>query len=135
MAEHVLVELVTPERLFASVRAAMVEVPGEAGDFGVLPGHAPLISSIRPGVVTIYAESGAKSRYLVVGGMAEVLPDRCVILAEYLEDVSAVSRDDAEKRFVAAKKAQAVAITNEEKRISGRECEVSEALALALNAV
>lgn len=131
MAETVNVDLVTPEKQFASVEASLVEVPGMLGDFGVLPGHSPLISTIRPGVVTIHAASGEKRRYLALGGISEVTNTRCTILAEYLEDVSGITREQAEKRLVDARKHNADAVTEEEKHAAERELKIAEALALA----
>ena len=83
MAGTVEFELVSPERLLLSEQVAMVVVPGEEGNFGVLPGHAPLISTVRPGVIDVYAtRAEVSSRIFVAGGFAEVTPDRCTVLAE-----------------------------------------------------
>jgi F-type H+-transporting ATPase subunit epsilon len=75
-------ELVTPERLLVSEEVDMVVVPGTEGNFGVLPGHAPLISTIRPGTVDLYTGGTMTDRIFVVGGIAEVTPDRCTVLAD-----------------------------------------------------
>ncbi len=75
-------ELVTPERLLISTEVEMVVVPGSEGNFGVLPGHAPLISTIRPGTVDIYENRAITERIFVVGGIAEVTPERCTVLAD-----------------------------------------------------
>ncbi|MFZ2008128.1 MAG: ATP synthase F1 subunit epsilon [Stellaceae bacterium] len=83
MAERVQFELVTPERLVLSTEVEMVVVPGTEGNFGVLPGHSPLISTIRPGMIDIYETRAAISdRIFVVSGIAEVTPERCTVLAE-----------------------------------------------------
>lgn len=83
MADRVQFELVTPERLMLSTEVEMVVVPGTEGNFGVLPGHSPLISTIRPGTIDIYQTRAAISeRIFVVGGIAEVTPERCTVLAE-----------------------------------------------------
>ena len=83
MAGTVEFELVSPERLLLSEQVAMVVVPGEEGNFGVLPGHAPLISTVRPGVIDVYASRAEiSSRIFVAGGFAEVTPERCTVLAE-----------------------------------------------------
>lgn len=132
--ELVQVDLVTPEKHVATVDASMVEVPGTMGDFGVLPGHSPLISTIRPGVVTIHPTAGEKQRYLVLGGIAEVTDTRCTLLAEYLEDVSSVSREQAEKRLAEARKAEDHAVAEDEKRAAERELRIAEALVLGLAA-
>ena len=74
--------LVMPERELLSTEADMVVVPGSEGDFGVLHGHAPLISTVRPGVLEVFQGSKADQRFLVAGGIAEVTPERCTVLAE-----------------------------------------------------
>ena len=76
-------ELVTPERLLVSTEVEMVVVPGTEGNFGVLAGHSPLISTIRPGTIDIYESRPTISeRIFVVGGIAEVTPERCTVLAD-----------------------------------------------------
>ena len=82
MPDRVEFELVTPERLIASKEVEMVVVPGTEGNFGVLPGHAPLISTIRPGMIEIYENRAIVERYFIVSGIAEVTPERCTVLAE-----------------------------------------------------
>ena len=75
-------ELVSPERLIVSAEVEMVVIPGTEGNFGVLPGHAPLISTIRPGTIDIYQGGAITERIFVVGGIAEVTPERCTVLAD-----------------------------------------------------
>ena len=82
MTERVQFELVTPERLLLSEMVEMVVVPGTEGNFGVLPGHAPLISSIRPGTIDVYEGQTVTRRIFVVSGIAEVTPERCTVLAD-----------------------------------------------------
>ena len=82
MAERVQFELVTPERLLLSEMVEMVVVPGTEGNFGVLPGHAPLISSIRPGTIDVYEGQTVARRIFIVSGIAEVTPERCTVLAD-----------------------------------------------------
>lgn len=84
MADLFNFELVSPERLLSSGQVAMVVVPGVEGDFGVLPGHAPLMSTIRPGAIAIYeADSNTLTRRIFVdGGFAEVSDKGLTILAE-----------------------------------------------------
>jgi len=84
MAATLQFELVSPEKKLASQQVAMVVVPGAEGDFGVLPGHAPMMSTIRPGVIEIYASEGTtpSARYQIEGGFAEVTPEGLTILAE-----------------------------------------------------
>jgi F-type H+-transporting ATPase subunit epsilon len=75
-------ELVTPEQLLVSRDVDMVVVPGTEGNFGVLPGHSPLISTIRPGTIDIYEGNAIAERIFVAGGLAEVTPERCTVLAD-----------------------------------------------------
>jgi F-type H+-transporting ATPase subunit epsilon len=77
-------ELVSPERRVVSARVAMVVVPGSEGDFAVLAGHAPVMASIRPGTIEVYASEGSapSATYAVEGGFAEVTPTGLTILAE-----------------------------------------------------
>ena len=69
--------LVMPEREVLATEADMVVVPGSEGDFGVLHGHAPLISTVRPGVLEVLQGNKVEQRLIVVGGFAEVTPERC----------------------------------------------------------
>jgi len=93
MADRVQFELVTPERLVLSTEVEMVVVPGTEGNFGVLPGHSPLISTIRPGMIDIYETRPTISeRIFVVSGIAEVTPERCTVLAEEAMDPATLDR-------------------------------------------
>src|ERR1700757_2767801 len=82
MADRIQFELVSPERLLVSTEVEMVVVPGTEGNFGVLPGHSPLISTIRPGTIDIYENRVITQQFFVVGGLAEVTPERCTVLAD-----------------------------------------------------
>jgi F-type H+-transporting ATPase subunit epsilon len=74
-------DLVSPEKLLFSGEVEQVDVPGSEGDFGVLAGHAPLIATLRPGILTIYREGGA-IRVVVNGGFAEIGPTGLTVLAD-----------------------------------------------------
>lgn len=86
-------ELVSPEQILASIEARMVIVPGEDGDFGVLADHAPLLSSMRPGIVTVTAADGTQRKIFVSGGFADVDGTQCSVLAEEAVDVEKLDRD------------------------------------------
>jgi F-type H+-transporting ATPase subunit epsilon len=81
MAATFTFELVTPERLLLSGAAEQVVVPGAEGDFAVLAGHAPVISTLRPGIIEITLADG-KQRIFVKKGVAEADPERLTILAQ-----------------------------------------------------
>ncbi|MDH3739610.1 MAG: F0F1 ATP synthase subunit epsilon [Alphaproteobacteria bacterium] len=89
-------ELVSPERLLLSEEVEMVVVPGGEGDFGVLPGHSPLISTVRPGVIHVFADGSVSSRIFVAGGFAEVTTSRCTVLAEEALAVDDIDRAEVE---------------------------------------
>ena len=97
MADRLQFELVTPERLLLSEMVEMVVVPGTEGNFGVLPGHAPLISTIRPGIFEIYQGQTITRRIFIVSGTAEVTPERCTVLAD-----EAVSPDSLDRGSIEA---------------------------------
>lgn len=82
MADKVQFELVSPERLLMARPVDMVVVPGAEGDFGVLAGHAPLISTVRTGVIDVYENGSVSERIFVASGFAEVTAERCTVLAE-----------------------------------------------------
>lgn len=78
-------ELVTPARLVRSEEVHMVVVPGSEGEFGVLEGHAPFLSTINDGTVKVYkSENAAPEEIAIVGGFAEVTPKGLTVLAEKL---------------------------------------------------
>ena len=89
-------ELVSPEQLLLSEDVEMVVVPGGEGDFGVLPGHSPMISTVRPGVIHVFAGGSVSSRIFVAGGFAEVTGSRCTILAEEALAVDDIDRAQVE---------------------------------------
>jgi F-type H+-transporting ATPase subunit epsilon len=96
MADRVQFELVSPERLVLSEMVEMVVIPGTEGNFGVLPGHAPLISTIRPGMIEVYEGGTVLRRLFVVGGIAEVTPERCTVLADAALPPEALDRSSIE---------------------------------------
>jgi F-type H+-transporting ATPase subunit epsilon len=75
-------ELVSPERLIFSGEVEQVDVPGAEGEFGVFAGHAPLIATLKPGMLRVYSASEAPQRIVVKGGFAEVGPTGLTVLAE-----------------------------------------------------
>ncbi len=97
MADKFEFELVSPEKLLISEPVDMVVVPGGDGDFGVLPGHAALISTVRPGTIEVYEGKTVARRIFVHGGFAEVTQERCTVLAEHAEDLSELNRGEAER--------------------------------------
>jgi len=72
--------LVSPEKILFDQDVSMVVIPGLKGDIGVLPHHAPFLTLLRPGVITVYEEAKVLVRIFVDGGFSEVTPERCVAL-------------------------------------------------------
>jgi F-type H+-transporting ATPase subunit epsilon len=103
MAEKIKFEVVTPTQLLRSEEADMVVVPGADGDFGVLPNHVPVLSSVRPGTVDIHQDGKVRDRLFVQGGFAEVTGDHCVLLAEEAISVSELNVAEAEQSLAVAK--------------------------------
>ncbi len=81
MSEKLYFSLVSPERELFSGEVDQVDAPGAEGDFGVLAGHAPFMTALREGEVTVHI-NGALTRYAIEGGFADVTPDGLTVLAE-----------------------------------------------------
>jgi F-type H+-transporting ATPase subunit epsilon len=94
-------DLVSPEKLLFSGDVDQVDVPGTEGDFGVLAGHAPTVSALRPGIMTVYV-GGEVERMVVLGGFAEVSADgKLTVLADLADPVEDFNRDVLAERIVA----------------------------------
>ncbi|MFZ3580920.1 F0F1 ATP synthase subunit epsilon [Loktanella sp. DJP18] len=81
MADHLQFDLVSPERRLASVEASEVQIPGADGDMTAMAGHAPTITTLRPGVLKVI-HSGGIDEYVVLGGFAEITATSVSVLAE-----------------------------------------------------
>ncbi|HEX2527283.1 MAG TPA: ATP synthase F1 subunit epsilon [Geminicoccus sp.] len=95
MADKVQFDLVSPERSLVSEAVDMVVVPGVDGDFGVLPQHSPMMTLLRPGVITTYEGDRPVKRIFVAGGFAEANPAGVIVLAEAADVVGEVTADQA----------------------------------------
>ena len=134
MADGIAFELVSPERLLLSQPVGMVVVPGGEGDFGVLPGHAPMISTIRAGVIATYEEGRVDRRIFVAGGFAEVTPERCTVLAEEATPLDSIDAAQAEARVAAAGEAVEAARTDEDRAAAEARLAIAQALRRAVDA-
>ncbi len=92
-------DLVSPERLLMSAEVDQVDVPGSEGDFGVLANHAPLMTALRPGVLTIQSQGRAGEKFFVRGGFAEVTAKGLTVLAEEAMPLAALARAALEARI------------------------------------
>ncbi|MEM9343358.1 MAG: F0F1 ATP synthase subunit epsilon [Pseudomonadota bacterium] len=103
MADTFQFDLVSPERRLASLDAKAVRIPGAEGDMTAMPDHSPVITTLRPGVLTVET-AGGEEAYIVTGGFAEITAESTTVLAEsampkaevtraYLDDLVAKARD------------------------------------------
>lgn len=118
MAEKITFELVSPDQLLMTVEADAVAMPGMEGDFGVLPGHAPLISALRAGVIEVEGASEGPNRIYIPGGFAEVAADRLTVLAEEAVPVDEMDRANIEQRIQDANDELSDADEGEQRRLA-----------------
>ena len=133
MTDTTVLELVSPSALLKSEPVEMVVVPGTEGNFGVLPKHAPMISTIRPGVIDIYAGGKVSERIFVAGGVAEVNPERCTILAEEAVPVADIKADEAQASLETAEADLKAPTTAHDMANAERALEIARARIAALS--
>tara|TARA_B100001248_G_scaffold68594_1_gene48423 strand:- start:2994 stop:3392 length:399 start_codon:yes stop_codon:yes gene_type:complete len=93
-------DLVSPENLIFNDKVGMIIVPGKDGDLGILPGHSKVISTLRPGRVMIYGEDkNLLKSFFVSGGFAEINPEKCIVLAENVDELSSLEKSLVEKEI------------------------------------
>lgn len=115
MADAFKFELVSPERLLVSRQVQSVVIPGTDGEMTVMAHHAPVMSTLRAGLVVVTGVDGKVDRYVVFGGFADILPEVCTLLAESAMHVDDVNRADLAQRIQHAREDLADA-TDEESR-------------------
>jgi F-type H+-transporting ATPase subunit epsilon len=101
MAENIKFEVVTPEKLVVNENAQIVVAPGTLGEFGILSGHTPFLSTLKTGIIRYTDEKGKDKHVFVSGGFAEALPDKVTVLDESAErkrDIDQERAEDALKR-------------------------------------
>ncbi|MBA4759829.1 F0F1 ATP synthase subunit epsilon [Sphingosinicella sp.] len=135
MADNLHFELVSPERLLRSGDVHMVVVPGTEGDFGVLAGHAPFMSTIRPGAIEVYeSASSPATRIFIDGGFAEVNDSGLTILAENAVPVADIKADEVSKKLSEAREDVRLAKTDVERAVAEKQVARYEAMqAVAVN--
>jgi len=130
MADTMQFDLVSPERSLASLQAASVQIPGADGDMTAMPDHAPTITTLRPGILTVNGPDGASS-YAVTGGFAEISAEGTSVLAEKAIPTADVSAADMDALVATASDAAANA-TAETKDAAAKTLADLEALRAAL---
>lgn len=123
MAETFTFELVSPERVLKSGEATEVIVPGTAGDFTVLPGHAPVLSTLRPGVMDVTLD-GTKTRIYVKSGLIEVDPKRVTVLAQTAYDMAEMDASRIADELKTAQDERAAADESDDELIAHTEAAI-----------
>lgn len=114
MAEGVKLEIVSPERLLLSETVRSVTVPGAAGYFTVVGDHAPMMTTLRPGFITVVDSAGTSHVYYVRGGFSDLSPEQLTILAEEAQPIAEFDQAHIESLIAAGLTAQQAASTSEE---------------------
>ena len=125
-------ELVSPARLLFSGSVASVTIPGTEGEMGIFPGHAPILSTLKPGVVTVYKDGGGTDRIFVRGGMVEVNPQGLTLLAEVAIPMSELDAAQLAQQIKHAEEDLADAKDGEDKRKAAETLEHLKALRAAI---
>jgi len=118
MAANIRLEIVTPEKTVVSEDAQIVVAPGSMGEFGVLPGHTPFLTTLKLGTIRYRNASGTERYVFISGGFAEALPDRVTILAESAERRIDIDMERAKSALERAQQRMAA----EKKKGSDRLC-------------
>lgn len=120
-------ELVSPERLVLSEDVDMVVVPGGEGDFGVLKGHSPVVSTLRFGTIDVHDAGAVKDRIFVAGGFAEVTADGVTVLAEEAARLSEIDKGAVSGEIEALRAKLAVATSDDERLPLAAKLEIAAA--------
>ncbi|KAA5802329.1 F0F1 ATP synthase subunit epsilon [Alkalicaulis satelles] len=131
MADKLHFDLVSPEKRVFAGEVDMVVVPGEDGDFGVLAGHAPFMSTIRSGAIAVH-EGGSVTRTFIHGGFAEVTPDGLTILAEEAIALDSVNAESVSAELTKARETLSMARDDAERAEAEARVDKLEALLAAL---
>jgi F-type H+-transporting ATPase subunit epsilon len=103
MADTLKFELVSPERLLVSETVSEVVIPATLGEMTILPNHAPVMTTIKAGVVTLKLASGEEQKYVVFGGFADIVPTGCTLLAESAVPAAELDASSLQARIDAAR--------------------------------
>lgn len=118
MAQTFKFELVSPEKVVLAGEAEQVVLPGSEGDMTILPGHAPLISTLRPGVLDVSLVGASRVRVFVRQAFAQVEPDRLTVLAEKTYDIADLTGATLAAELSAAEADLASAKTDDQRLVA-----------------
>ena len=125
MTQTIQFELVSPEERLISQAVAMAVIPGDEGDLGVMPEHASLVASLRPGVVTLYEQQGqAGEKIFIAGGFADVTAGNCTVLAEEAIPLSSMDESDLMQTLQNLKEDLGLAAEELDKKRIGRKIDM-----------
>jgi len=97
MAEKILLDIITPAKVVLSTEVDEVTAPGALGEFGVLPGHVPFITTLEPGLVK-YSQGGSARDIFISGGLFNVESDKAKVLTHSAEDPSKIDKSEAKQQ-------------------------------------
>jgi F-type H+-transporting ATPase subunit epsilon len=115
MADSFKFDLVSPERLLVSEDATAVVIPGADGEMTVMAHHAPVMTTVKPGVVTVTLAAGGEQKFVVFGGFADIVGTGCTLLAESAVNVNDINRSDLDQRIQDAREDVADAKNDDER--------------------
>tara|TARA_B100000686_G_C16419674_1_gene776486 strand:- start:352 stop:753 length:402 start_codon:yes stop_codon:yes gene_type:complete len=99
MVEQIAFELVSPEKILFSEMVDMVTIPGGEGDYGVMFGHQPMVTNVRPGIIEVDQPNGTLLKFYVDGGFAEVTGKSCSVMTEEAINIEELNQDDLEQKI------------------------------------
>lgn len=115
MADSFKFELVSPERLLISEEVEQVIVPGREGEMTVMAHHAPTMTSIKPGIITVVRPGGQSEQFVVFGGFADITAEGCTLLAESSVHVNDFNREELAQRIAETRQVVEKAEDHEER--------------------
>jgi F-type H+-transporting ATPase subunit epsilon len=133
VADKIEFELVAPERLLIEGEFDMIVLPGENGDFGVLPRHAPLISTLRPGTIVIFEDGQITSRIFVAAGFAEVMAERLTVMAEQASPIEEIDRAEVQQAISGLRDDIGIACDESERAVAEAGLVIAEAKLQAID--
>jgi F-type H+-transporting ATPase subunit epsilon len=133
MSKQLHVHIVSPAQSVLDAAVEMIEIPGLEGDFGVLPGHAPFFSMLKPGVITIY-QGDKKTRLFATSGYAEVSPDGCIVLSDDIHDLDSITVEQAQNVLEGAERDLNHAASDSDKAKAAKKVDAAKALIVAVAA-
>lgn len=127
MADTFQLQVATPERLFVDEQVSEAQIPGKDGYMGILAGHAPLLSALKPGVLTYNGGSGGQHAIVIDGGFVEVFDNRVSVLADHAEEANEVDRSKAQQLLEEANRKLQEAKDQAESEAALRQVEQAQA--------